>query len=345
MSRSNGRTRHGTGWTVMEPRLLADWDAAHVFLEVARSKSFRAASERLGQSVNALRRKVAELEAHMGVALLLRRASGVALTEEGGKVLSAAHRMEKASFDLLKAPGESAADAGEVTVAVTEGLGSFWLTSKLADFQRANPNLTLNLNCTTQIADVAKLEADIAVRLDRPKSSELKISKLGRLHVMFYAHRSYLAAYGSPASIKDLAGHRLILQGDAAGKWVIAEQHLFPGGMPQVSVRTDAGSAHSWAIIHGAGIGALPTYAEAVNSDLVMLDLVPPFPVDVWITYHAGAKKSPRVRKAIEWLTRAFDPRLHPWLRDEFIHPRKFTRSHKGGVAVMSRATRQGLSG
>ena len=345
MSRSNGRTRHGTGWTVMEPRLLADWDAAHVFLEVARSKSFRAASERLGQSVNALRRKVAELEAHMGVALLLRRASGVALTEEGGKVLSAAHRMEKASFDLLKAPGESAADAGEVTVAVTEGLGSFWLTSKLADFQRANPNLTLNLNCTTQIADVAKLEADIAVRLDRPKSSELKISKQGRLHVMFYAHRSYLEAHGTPAGIADLAGHRFILQYDAQRRWIVSERYFFPAGVPPLSVRTNVGSTNGWSIIHGAGIGLLPTYIEAVHADMVALDLAPPYPLDIWITYHADAKKTPRVRKAIEWLTRAFDPRLHPWFRDEFIHPRKFTRSHKGGVAVMSRATRQGLSG
>ncbi len=65
----------------------------------------------------------------------------------------------------------------------------------------------------------------------------------------------------------------------------------------------------------------------------------PPYPLDVWITYHADAKKSPRVRKAIEWLTDAFDPRRHPWFRDEFIHPRKFARAQKGGLAVMLRTS------
>ena len=336
--RRKGRPVQGVHMTVMKPRLLADWEAAHVFLEVARSKSFRAAADKLRQSVNALRRKVDELEARMGFALLSRRANGVALTEEGRKVFEAALQMEQASFGLLKAQDSSAADAGEVVVAVTEGLGSFWLTSKLPDFQRANPNLTLNLNCAMQVADVTRLEADIAVRLDRPKSSELKISKLGRLHVMFYAHRSYLEAHGTPTSVKDLGNHRLVLQCDAARKWVGAEPHFFPGGIPSsVSVRPNAGSANGWAIIQGAGIGTLPTYVESMCSDLVMLDLVPPFAYDVWITYHADAKKSPRVRKAIEWLTDAFDPLRHPWFRDEFIHPRKFARAHKGGPAIMSR--------
>ena len=83
--RRKSRAVSGPHLSVMEPRLLTDWDATHVFLEVARSGSFRAAAEKLRQSVNALRRKVDELEGRMGFALLLRRANGVALTEEGKK--------------------------------------------------------------------------------------------------------------------------------------------------------------------------------------------------------------------------------------------------------------------
>lgn len=334
------KSRSAPNMTVMEPRLLHDWESVHVFLEVARSGSFRAASDKLHQSVNALRRKVDELEARMGFALLLRRANGVTLTMEGHKVFSATLEMEKASFDLLKTQAGEEGD-GEVIVAATEGLGSVWLTSKLPDFHRANPGLMLNLNCATRVADVMRLEADIAVRLDRPQPSGLKISKLGRLHVMFYAHRSYLDAYGTPASLADLSGHRVILQYDAQHRWVTPERHFFPAGVPKLSMRTNAGSANGWSIIHGAGVGLLPTYVEAVRSDMVALDIAPPFPLDIWITYHAGAKRTPRVRKALEWLTRAFDPRLHPWFRDEFIHPRMFTRPYKGGPAVMSRQGRE----
>jgi DNA-binding transcriptional LysR family regulator len=328
--RRKSRPVRGAHWTVMEPRLLTDWEAAHVFLEVARSGSFRAAAEKLRQSVNALRRKVDELEARMGFPLLMRRANGAVLTEEGTKVFEAAVQMEKASFDLVKTQDDAGADGeGEVTVAVSEGLGSVWLTSKLPDFQRANPNLTLNLNCAMQVADVARLEADIAVRLDRPKSSELKISKLGRLHLMFYAHRSYLDVHGAPASRADLLNHRLVAQSDDLGRWVVHERHFLPNSTPKLSVRVNASSANLMAIVSGIGLGVLPTYLEAVRDDLVVLDVAPPYPLDIWIVYHADAKKSPRVRKAIEWLTESFDPRRHPWFRDEFVHPRKFAKQSR----------------
>jgi DNA-binding transcriptional LysR family regulator len=328
--RRKSRPVRGAHMTVMEPRLLTDWEAAHVFLEVARSGSFRAAAEKLRQSVNALRRKVDELEARMGFPLLMRRANGAVLTEEGAKVFEAAVQMEKASFDLVKAQDDAGADGeGEVTVAVTEGLGSVWLTSKLPEFQRANPNVMLNLSCAMRAVDVTRLEADIAIRLDRPKSSELKISKLGRLHIMFYAHRSYLDAHGTPASISDLSGHRLISQYDVLDTWVAAERYFFPNGTPKLSVRTNVGSANVSAILNGAGIGVLPTYVGAMHRDLVALDMAPSYPIDIWITYHADAKKSPRVRKAIEWLTQAFDPRRYSWFRDEFVHPRKFAKQSR----------------
>ena len=324
--RRKSRSVRGAHMTVMEPRLLTDWEAAHVFLEVARSGSFRAAAEKLRQSVNALRRKVDELEARMGFPLLMRRANGAAVTEEGAKVFEAAVQMEKASFDLVKARGGEEI-GGEVTVAISEGLGAYWLAPQVAAFQRANPNLLLSLVCTTQLADVLRLEADIVVRLDRPKSSELKISKLGRLHQMFYAHHSYLDVHGMPGR-GDVLSHRFGIHSDDMGRWVVPERHFLPNGPPKLRARVNASSANLMAILSGTGLGVLPTYLEAVRDDLVMLDVAPPYPLDIWITYHADAKKSPRVRKAIEWLTDSFDPRRHPWFRDEFVHPRKFAKKN-----------------
>lgn len=178
----------GQSWTVVEPRTIPDWEAAHIFLEVARCGSFRAAADRLDQSVNALRRKVGALERKMGFPLFLRRITGVQLTGEGAAVYEAALQMEKESFGLLKACDASGQDSeGEVTLAITDGLGAYWLAPRLRDFHRANPGLLLNMTCAMKSADVMRMEADVAVRLDRPQSSDLKISKLGRLHLMFFA--------------------------------------------------------------------------------------------------------------------------------------------------------------
>src|SRR5882672_7315314 len=93
----------GERWAVIEPPAVPDWEAAHIFLEVARCGSFRAAAQKLGQSVNALRRKIDQFEKEMDVPLLSRHVNGVQLTDEGAKIYAAAQQMESASFDLLQA--------------------------------------------------------------------------------------------------------------------------------------------------------------------------------------------------------------------------------------------------
>src|SRR6201999_4496162 len=127
---------------------LADWDAARVFLEVARCGSFRSAAERLGLSINAVRRRVGDFEHQTGVTMFIRDVHGARLTEEGVQVIAAVERMEAASFDLLRASVPAAgAVAGEIRVAVTEGLGTFWLAPRLVEFQRSYPNILIDLHC------------------------------------------------------------------------------------------------------------------------------------------------------------------------------------------------------
>src|ERR1700754_3389436 len=82
---------------------LADWDAARVFLEVARSGSFRSGAERLSLSINAVRRRIDDFEKQTGSALFTRDVHGAHLTDEGTMVVSAVERMEAASFHLLRA--------------------------------------------------------------------------------------------------------------------------------------------------------------------------------------------------------------------------------------------------
>src|SRR3954467_341038 len=116
---------------------LTDWDAARVFLEVVRCGSFRSAAERLGQSINLVRRRIDDFERQIGATLFTRDVHGARLTDEGALVVSAVERMEAASFELLRAgDGLASAASGEVRVAVTEGLGTFWLAPRLVEFQQ-----------------------------------------------------------------------------------------------------------------------------------------------------------------------------------------------------------------
>src|SRR5215475_4858638 len=208
---------------------LKDWDAARVFLEVARSGSFRSAAEKLGLSINAVRRRIGDFERQTGATMFIRDVHGARLTEEGVHVVAAVERMEAAAFDLLRASVSAGNElSGEIRVAVTEGLGTFWLAPRLIGFQRSFPNILIDLHCATRSVDVSRHEADVAIQLSRPVVPDVKAVKLGRMHLMFFASEQYLETFGMPKTVDELAKHRLVIQlaDEAAAREALAG--LFP---------------------------------------------------------------------------------------------------------------------
>jgi DNA-binding transcriptional LysR family regulator len=304
---------------------LRDWDAARVFLEVARCGSFRSAAERLGLSINAVRRRVGEFERQIGATMFIRDVHGARLTEEGVHVMAAVERMEAASFDLLRSAGNAL--SGEIRVAVTEGLGTFWLAPRMVEFQRSFPNILIDLHCTMRSADVSRHEADIAIQLSRPEAPDVIAVKLGRLHLMLFASEQYLQTYGTPATVEELVKHRLVIQ--PADE---ATANLFPGYSERdlVVMKTNVSSANYWAVANGAGIGVFPTYALALGGKMTPLDLDARWSFDIWLSYHPGSGRIPKVRNMIDWLMEAFNSAKYPWFGDDFIHPRELNAVYMG---------------
>jgi DNA-binding transcriptional LysR family regulator len=322
----------------MQPaiRNTPDWESARIFLELVRAGSFRKASQKCGQSVNALRRRIEGLEKALGVTLHTRHVDGIRTTDEGENVLAAIMQMEAASFGLLRATDHPTSLAGEVRLAVTEGLGTFWIAPRLVEFQRANPNLLVDVNCAMKSADVLRMEADIAIQITRPTAPDLRVVKLGRLHFVLFAAESYLRTFGTPRTARDLAQHRILIQSDDNVQWRNLYDRLFPGlpAVGLVALRTNVSSAHYWSIAKGAGIGVLPTYAQAIGAQLVPLDLGVHETVDIWLTYHPDARRIARVSRMIDWAIKAFSPQKFPWFRDEFIPPSELAAAYRGEPLV-----------
>ena len=311
---------------------LTDWDAARVFLEVVRCGSFRSAAERLELSINVVRRRIDDFERQIGATLFTRDVHGTRLTDEGSLVVSAVERMEAASFDLLRA-GSSVANtlSGEVRVAVTEGLGTFWLAPRLVEFQQSFPNILVDLHCAMRSADVSRHEADIAIHLTRPASLDVKLIRLGRIHLMFFASQRYIDIFGAPRTAADLSRHRLVVQvaDQIAAKEVF--ESWFPGQSlhDMLVMKTNVSSANYWAVANGAGVGVFPTYACALGGNIVPLEVELNRPFDIWLSYHPGSGRIPRVRRMIDWLVEAFNPAKFPWFKDEFIHPNELKKVYK----------------
>ncbi|MDE2378222.1 LysR family transcriptional regulator [Bradyrhizobium sp.] len=306
---------------------LSDWDAARIFLEVVRSGSFRSAAERLSLSINAVRRRIDDFERQIGATLFTRDVHGTHLTDEGAVVASAVERMEAATFDVLRASDTVAgATTGEVRVAVTEGLGTFWLAPRIVEFQQAHPNILVDLHCAMRSADVSRHEADVAIHLSRPSALDIKLVRLGRMHLMFWAGPKYVEKFGAPRTAAELIKHRLVLQfaDQIAAKETFAS--FFPGVAERdlLVMKTNVSSANYWAVANGAGIGVFPSYACALGGKLIPLEVELNRPLDIWLSYHPGSGRIPRVRHMIDWLLDAFNPARFPWFKDEFVHPREF---------------------
>jgi DNA-binding transcriptional LysR family regulator len=315
------------------PGSLTDWDAARVFLQVVRCGSFRSAAERLELSINVVRRRIDDFERQIGATLFTRDVHGTRLTDEGALVVSAVERMEAASFDLLRA-GNSVTNplSGEVRVAITEGLGTFWVTPRLVEFQQSFPNIIVDLQCSMRSADVSRDEADIAIHLAPPVAQDVETIRLGRVHLMFFASQKYIDTYGAPRTSGEFAKHRLVMQVADPVAAKEAFDSIFPGYSQRdlLVMKTNVSSANYWAVANGAGIGMLPTYACALGGKIIPLEVELHWPYDIWLSYHPGSGRIPRIRQMIDWLVEAFNPAKFPWFKDEFIHPSEFNSVYKG---------------
>jgi DNA-binding transcriptional LysR family regulator len=241
--------------------------------------------------------------------------------------------MEAASFDLLRA-GNSVTNtlSGEVRVAITEGLGTFWLAPRLVEFQQSFPNIFVDLHCAMRAADVSRHEADIAIHLSQPAALDVKLVRLGRMHLMFFASQKYIETYGAPKTADELVKHRLVMQITDQTTAKEAFESLFPGFSQRdlLVMKTNVSSANYWAVANGAGIGVFPTYACALGGKIIPLEIELRRPFDIWLSYHPGSGRIPRVRHMIDWLVEAFNPAKFPWFKDEFIHPSEFKAVYKG---------------
>ncbi|MCW5696467.1 MAG: LysR family transcriptional regulator [Bauldia sp.] len=301
------------------------WDDLRMFVVAARHGSLRSAALALQVSQSTLSRRIEHLESDLGFRVFDRLPDGIQLTREGHHVIRAAEQMEQASLSLRTFLDRDLTTRGIVRCTMTEGLGTFWMMPRLAEFTRANPYTVVDLRCTMAFSDVIRLETDVAVQLSRPTNPDLIAARLGRLHVVPYASKKYTSIYGTPTSKEEMAKHRIIEQ--------VAPQ-VSESALPAllgldsvegvVALRTDASSAHFHAIETGIGLGFLPTYATALGADVIPLDIGVRNQLDIWMTYHPDVRTIPRVSLFIDWLRTIFDPRRYPWFRDDFIHPGNF---------------------
>lgn len=292
--------------------------------------AFRTAATRLNMTGHGVAQRIKQLEHQLGALLFTRHRDGVRLTPEGQQLLSCAEQMEEASRGFVRRRGRiSQPLQGEVRIAATEGLGTFWVTPRVFEFVRAHPQILIDLHCSMQRPDelVVRAMADLAIQIEQPIGRDLKVRRIGRMHIVPCASKSYIDTYGMPRSAQDLSErHRILLQYADQGKGREFYDERFQGRTQPgfVAMRTDASTALYAAVVNGVAIGWMPTYYFAIGAPFVPIDIDWVYSFDIWLSYHPDVGAVPRIRRMIDWAIEIFDPQHCPWFRDDLIHPSEF---------------------
>ena len=278
-----------------------DWDKLRLFELVAESGSFTEAARRLHMSQPALSRQIGALEEVMGAKLFHRHARGLAMTHEGEQLRAATHDMQTRLESAREAIDASRdRPTGEIRLTTTVSFGSTWLARQLGDFLDLYPDITVNLMLSDQDVDLAKREADVAVRFHAPLQTELVQKSLVGIRHYLCASPDYIARHGAPRSVADLDRHRLIAYGDAAPEflkginWALELGHQGAPRVPALMINNSHGVLQ--AVEAGAGIAALPSYLIRFSGKVrvVMPELEGPV-FRTFFTYPAELRRSLRV--------------------------------------------------
>lgn len=190
---------------------MDQWDDVRFFLAIARESSLSGAARALQVDHATVGRRLTALEQRLGAKLFNRTPEGFAITSAGQAMLNQAEAMETAALAVERlAGGHDDRSSGLVRVTTVEVLAHQVVVPALASLQQSHPQLRVELLVSLRTLDIARRQADIAVRLARPTDAGLVCRKLGEFGVTAYASRRYLATHGRPRRGAGLRGHSLI---------------------------------------------------------------------------------------------------------------------------------------
>lgn len=280
------------------------WELYRSFLAVMREGSLSGAARMLGMTQPSLGRHVRELEEALGVSLFARSPQGLSPTDLAHALLPHAQAMASASMALRRAAGTRHDQmSGVVRIAASEVIGVEVLPPMLAMFRERHPGVVVELSLSSQLENLLRRDADIAIRMGRPTQEALVARHVGNIALGLYAHKRYVKKHGRPDAIAALASHALI-GFDRETPYIRA---MRPAGMPYTrehfALRTDNDLAALAALRAGYGIGFCQCgIAQREPALLRLLGDSVQLAMETWVVMHEDLRRSALMRALYDHL-------------------------------------------
>ena len=284
------------------------------FILIARHGNLSAAARAMDLTPPAATKRLAQLEAKLGVRLLNRTTRSVSLTKEGETYLSHATRILEQLREMEDAVSSSKTDLrGLLRVNATLGFGRTTIAPLVSEFARLHPHVELQVELTDKPVDLVEGGFDMAIRFGALPDQRLNARCLMTNRRFLCASPLYLEQYGTPATLADLAQHRCIIhrQNDEAyGIWRFTRNEQNEVMKVQGALASNDGDiVLGWALDgHGILIRSewdLAKYLESGRLKVILPEFNLPS-ADLFVYYVNRRNQTARARAFIDFLVDRF---------------------------------------
>lgn len=291
-----------------------DWDKLRLFHTVAEAGNLTHAGKALGLSQSAISRQISALEGMLGVSLFRRHARGLVLSEQGQML----HETTKDIYEKLSKIKGQLVDThhrpqGPLTVSAPELVASTLIAPHLYRFKEKYPDIQLTIIFEERVINLNMKQADIAIRLKKPKEVDHIQRHLAKIHFHICGSKEYFELHGYPKMIEDLKNHCLIGFPDDAMAPFPQPNWLYEIASIDTNKNNNLIMMNSMYAIYravrkGAGLAVLPDFMinEHDNLEIIFPDLERPT-VDMYFVYAEERRNSRRIQAFRDFLLENID--------------------------------------
>ncbi|WP_306253033.1 LysR family transcriptional regulator [Parvularcula sp. IMCC14364] len=190
-----------------------------VFVEIARAEGITGAAERLNLAPSAVSRRLKDLEARLGTQLVSRTTRHVSLTDAGRTYLAHAERIlsdvDEANSDIAQLRSTL---AGKIYLAAPLSFGLRHLPDALSTFMKANPEISVEVDMSDRMIDLAAEGFNLALRIGNLEDSSLMARKIAELPAWLAASPDFIEKHGPFKTLEDLHGLPALIYTGGTGK-------------------------------------------------------------------------------------------------------------------------------
>lgn len=275
---------------------MYDWDDLRVFLALVRSGSLSAAARALGVEHTTVARRIDGLERALGVTLFERLPRAWRPTADGAAIAARAEAVEREALAVARAA--DAAESATVTrlrLSAPPVLASAFLAPRLSPLFDARPDLRLDLVGETATVDLSRREADLALRLSRPRGDDLVARRIGWLRFALYGAPSHLD--GRNETDRRWCAYDDTLADLPQERWLERRR----AGRSPTFRANDLASLQA-AAAAGIGVALLPHVLAEPDPRLRRIEDAPDATREIWLVLHPDLARAPRTRPVIDFL-------------------------------------------